>query len=232
MFLPLDCFPLERDNKDFKKGGDLMERICSQCGCNSFHYNRNRMRIECNACGHPVDNPQDDQQMMQYDRTYSQAMSHLAAGNWNQTINILRPLLSQYPTEKRLYVGILRAATQDFTDIDLNDASNRLTASDAWDKLVRLNGVTSEMIGYSRRKYEKRREELEKQKNKILAWVFAAAFCAMMAAILFGTEHYFLALLSTGGLIGCLYKASQIRPIKTVKELTSVVPNYQNNPFV
>lgn len=77
-----------------------MDRICSRCGCSSFHYNRSRMRMECDSCGTPVYDPQQEQQLMQYDRTYSQAMSHLASGNWEQTIALLRPLMSQYPTEK------------------------------------------------------------------------------------------------------------------------------------
>ena len=72
-----------------------MDRVCSRCGCSSFHYNRSNMRMKCDLCGHPVYDPQQDQQLMQYDRTYSQAMSHLAAGNWEQTIVLLRPLMSQ-----------------------------------------------------------------------------------------------------------------------------------------
>ena len=102
--------------------------------------------MECDSCGHPVQDPQQDQQLMQYDRTYSQAMSHLTVGNWEQTIGLLRPLMSQYPTEKRLYLAVLRAATQDFMDIDMENAVNRATASEAWDKLIRLNGVTGEML--------------------------------------------------------------------------------------
>lgn len=102
-----------------------MDRVCSRCGCSSFHYNRSRIRMECDSCGHPVYDPQQDQQLMQYDRTYSQAMSHLTAGNWEQTIGLLRPLMSQYPTEKRLYLAVLRAATQDFRDIDMRNTANR-----------------------------------------------------------------------------------------------------------
>lgn len=209
-----------------------MDRICSRCGCSSFHYNRSRMRMECDSCGTPVQDPQQDQQLMQYDRTYSQAMSHLTAGNWEQTIGLLRPLMSQYPTEKRLYLAVLRAATQDFRDIDMGNTANRTTASETWDKLIRLNGVTDEMLRYSRQRYEKHREELSKQRTKILAWIFAAAFCSILAGILFGTECYFLAVLCTGSLAGCLYKAFSSHPVKVIKQLMSAVPNYQHNPFI
>ena len=209
-----------------------MDRVCSRCGCSSFHYNRSRMRMECDSCGTPVQDPQQDQQLMQYDRTYSQAMSHLTAGNWKQTISLLRPLMSQYPTEKRLYLAVLRAATQDFRDIGMENTANRATASEAWDKLVRLNGVTGEMLRYGRQRYEKHREELSRQRTRILAWIFAAAFCSILAGILFGMESYFVAVLCTGGLAGCLYKVFSSRPVIVIKQLMSAAPNYQHNPFI
>lgn len=209
-----------------------MDRICSRCGCSSFHYNRSRMRMECDSCGTPVYDPQQEQQLMQYDRAYSQAMSHLAAGNWEQTIALLRPLMSQYPTEKKLYLAVLRAATQDFRDIAMDNTANRSTASESWDKLVRLNGVTSEMIRYGRQRYEKHREELNRQRTIILAWIFAAAFCSIIVGVLIGTECYFIAVLCTGILVGCLYKVLSSHPIKVIKQLMSAVPNYQHNPFI
>ena len=209
-----------------------MERICSRCGCFSFHYNRSRMRMECDSCGTPVYDPQQDQQLMQYDRTYSQAMSHLAAGNWEQTITLLRPLMSQYPTEKKLYLAVLRAATHDFEDIAMDNTANRSIASEAWDKLVRLNGVASEMLRYGRQRYEKHRGELNRQRTRILIWIFAAALCSIIAGVLFGTESYFIAVLCTGGLVGCLYKVFSSHPVKVIKQLMSAVPNYRHNPFI
>ena len=35
-----------------------MDQICPRCGCRSFHYNRSRMRVECDACGHALTDPQ------------------------------------------------------------------------------------------------------------------------------------------------------------------------------
>lgn len=209
-----------------------MERVCSRCGCSSFHYNRSRMRIECDSCGTPIYDSQQEQQLMQYDRTYSQAMSHLAAGNWEQTIVLLKPLVSQYPTEKKLYLAVLRAATQDFGDISMDNTANRAIASDAWDKLVRLNGVNSAMLRYGRQRYEKYRNELNRQRTRILAWIFAAALCSFIVGLLFGTEHYFIAMLFTGGLAGCLYKVFSSQPFKVIKQLMSGAPNYQHNPFI
>lgn len=209
-----------------------MERICSRCGCSSFHYNHSRMRMECDLCGTPIYDSQQDQQLMQYDRTYSQAMNHLVVGNWEQTITLLNPLLGQYPTEKKLYLAVLRAATHDFTDIDMENTSHRSTASDAWNKLDRLNSVTSEMLRYSRQRYEKHRYELDSQKNRILIWIFMAAFCSLMSGIFFAMLHYFLGMMCIGGLIGCLYKIFSYHPFQVLKQLLSDVPDYRNNPFI
>lgn len=209
-----------------------MERICSRCGSSSFHYNHSRMRMECDLCGTPIYDSQQDQQLMQYDRTYSQAMNHLVVGNWEQTITLLNPLLGQYPTEKKLYLAVLRAATHDFIDIDMENTSLRFTASDAWNKLDRLNSVTSEMLRYSRQRYEKHRYELDSQKNRILIWIFMAAFSSFMSGILFAMLHYFLGIMCIGGLIGCLYKIFSYHPFLVLKQLLSDVPDYRNNPFI
>ncbi len=209
-----------------------MDRVCSRCGCSGFHYNRSRMRMECDSCGAPAYDPQQDQQLMQYDRTYSQAVSHLAAGNWDQTIRLLNPLMSQYPTEKRLYLAVLRAATQDFSDVDMENSAHRAAASEAWDKLVRLNGVSDEMIRYGRRRYEKHRDALNGRRTRILVWIFAAALCSITAGGLFAAEHYLLAVLCTGGVAACLYKVFSSHPVMVARQLMSAAPNYQHNPFI
>lgn len=208
-----------------------MNRFCSRCGCSSFHYNRSRMRMECDLCGHPVYDPQQDQQLMQYDRTYSLALSHLAAGNWEQTINLLKPLMSQYPTEKRVYLAILRAATQNFRDIDMENTSNKRIASETWDKLVRLNGVTNEMLTYSKQCYEKRVAKLTKQRNKIITWIFVAAICSILAGVFFAIKNYFFFVLFMSAPPGFLFLAISNSPIKVIGQLMNSQPNYQQNPF-
>ena len=114
----------------------------------------------------------------------------------------------------------------------MDNTANRAIASDAWDKLVRLNGVNSAMLRYGRQRYEKYRNELNRQRTRILAWIFAAALCSFIVGLLFGTEHYFIAMLFTGGLAGCLYKVFSSQPFKVIKQLMSGAPNYQHNPFI
>lgn len=207
-----------------------MERICNRCGCSSFHYNRSRMRMECDSCGTPVYDEQQERQLMEYDRAYSQAMRHLTVGNWEHAINLLKPFLSQYPTEKKLHLAILRAATMDFRDIRMAN-SNRVLAREAWNKLVRLNGINAQMIRYSRKRYNMHREELKRQRNGMLLWIFAAAFCSIMAGILFGMSADFLAFGCLGGLAVCLCKISDYHPFWLIEKLTATVPDYRSNPF-
>jgi len=188
--------------------------------------------MECDLCGAPAQDPQRDQQQMHDDRTYAQAMGHLSAGNWNQAMNLLRPLLEQHPTDTRLYLAVLRAATQDFRDMDMGNTANRAAAADAWDKLVRFNGVTGEMLRYSRRRYEKNRERLCKRRNWILMWNFAAAFCSIAAGACFGAADHWTGLLCAGGLVCCLYKVCRAHPIEVIRQLASAAPEDRNNPFI
>ena len=148
-----------------------MNNVCSRCGGTNFHYNRKKMRMVCDSCLTPVYDASLDQQLMQYDQSYARAEQHLTAGNWQEVIRIINPLMYQNPTDKKLYVSVLRAATRDYSDIEMAEESIRRDASNAWDKLIRLNGINSEMRSYSRRRYEKHRKELLKKRNIMLSWL-------------------------------------------------------------
>lgn len=209
-----------------------MARMCPRCGGTSFHYNRTRMRMECSNCGTAINDTAQQEQQMQYDRTYSQAMGHLLAGNWDQTISILRPLLSQNPTDKNLYTAIVRAATEDFHDVDMNDSSRRSTASDAWNKLVRLGGVTPAMIRYSRKRYEKHVSELSRQRNRIIGWLITASMAFVFAGVAIDQYAEGTALFLIGLAVFCLYKFFKKKPISVTKQLSAKQPNYNDNPFL
>ena len=102
-----------------------METICPRCGGSHFHYNRSRMRMECDTCGTPWLNPQQEQRLMEYDQTYAQALQHIQAGNWQQALQRLAPLAGQYPTDKKLHEAIIQAATQDFSDMTMRETAPR-----------------------------------------------------------------------------------------------------------
>lgn len=207
-----------------------MDNVCGRCGGTAFRYNRSRMRMECVSCGAPQHDEQQTQQLMQFDRTYAQAMEHLRAGNWERTIALLQPLLGQHPTEKKLHAALLRAATEDFGDLGVSDPDRRKTASDAWNKLVRLNGVDAGMLRYSRLRYELNRKELSQRMNRMLAWIFAAAFCAVLAGMLFGGTAYFWATVSLVCLLGCLWQIASYHPVRLMRRL-SAPPDDRSDPF-
>ena len=95
-----------------------MDQICPRCGCRSFHYNRSRMRVECDACGHALTDPQELQLQRQDDRNFQQACEHLRAGNWQQAAGLLLPLMERRPVDRRLYLAAFRAATKDYQDLE------------------------------------------------------------------------------------------------------------------
>ena len=204
---------------------------CPRCGAHSYHYNRSRTRNECDGCGYPLIDRRQEEQMMQYDRTISKANSHLLAGNWEQVISIIQPLMSQNPADKQLYRMALRAATKDYTDIDMNDVSMCTVANSAWEKLMRLNGIDTSMVSYSKAKREKRQNELRKQKNKILFWIFLASFCAIMASIFWANSIYFGFILALLGTAGSIYMAFSLKPIDIIKQLSSTCIDYKESPF-
>ena len=208
-----------------------MEWICSRCGCSSYHYNRARLRNECNGCGFPLVDHQQEQQRLQYDRTLSQAQNHLLAGNWSQVISLINPLMDQNPSDKQLYRMALRAATKDLSDFGMGDSAMRAAASAAWTKLVRLKGLEEAMLRYSRARYEEHLKELRIQKNKILLWIFLASGCSIAAVICHWQSLHIGSILLLCGLVASLYQAAGLRPIATTKKLSYTTPKLTDNPF-
>ena len=208
-----------------------MEQICKRCGCSTFHYNRSRMRMECDSCGTPAHDDLQDQKMMNYDRAYTQAINHLTAGNWDQTISLLQPLLGEHPTDRKLYVAILRAATKDYRDTGMDNALCIASARDAWDKLTRLNGLTVQMLRYSRLRHEKQRTELMARRNRIQGWIIIAVISLVLAGVLFAAEQVFLGLVSSGILVYFMKKVYESDFRLVIKRLRKGSPDYRSNPF-
>lgn len=188
-----------------------MDQICPRCGCRSFHYNRSRMRVECDACGHALTDPQELQLQRQDDRNFQQACEHLRAGNWQQAAGLLLPLMERRPVDRRLYLAAFRAATKDYQDLEA-PAPLRMMAIDAWDKLVRLGGLSGEMVRYGMRRREKYREKYRAQRQAflLLAAVAAGMFFGCIFAVADDSPLGALVFLAMG--IYAAYKAGRIRP--------------------
>lgn len=209
-----------------------MTQICSRCGGTSFHYNRSRIRMECSSCGAPLSDDHQQEQQMQFDRTYAQAMAHILAGNWNQAISLLTSLANQYPTEKKLYLAILQAATADFQDLDMTDSARRSTACQAWNKLVRLNHVTPQMILYGRSRRKAFQARMARQRKQVLTWLFLTALFIMLGLTALGTGNVGLAAVWGAGLAGSLYKLSHCPPLRINMRQSDPHPKDRDNPFV
>ena len=208
-----------------------MDRICSRCGCSTFHYNRTRMRMECDGCGAPQNDEQQTQQLMQFDRSYAHAMEHLRVGNWDTVISILRPLTNQYPAEKKLHLAIFRAATKDFSDLEMFSSANRSIASEAWNRLYRLNYISGDMMRYSRRLSDIRREKLAKDRNRIVRSIFLAALFSLLAALCFYSTATYCGLICLICMGKCLYNLFESGSLKLLRQNKDRNPDYRKNPF-
>lgn len=209
-----------------------MVRTCIRCGGTSFHYNRHNMRMECLGCGHPLDNEENQDHLMEYDRGYVNAMNHLRAGNWDQTISILQPFLYQYPQDKKLYVAIFRAATEDYQDLLMNDFSRKSRAAEAWNTLLRLNGIVPEMEQYSRSRYEKHMKENFNRRDSIVILLFVTAVFLVFFGIAWNQLHIFLALIFLALTIACCNMIIKEQPFALVKQILTEEFDSRSNPFM
>lgn len=208
-----------------------MERVCSRCGCTSFHYNRRLMQMVCDGCGHSVDNEQNSQQLMQFDRTYAQAMEHLHVGNWDQVINLLRPLLNQHPSEKKIYAALFRAATHDYEDIEMTDHNRVSIASDSWDKLVRLRAVTGEMRVYARKREGIQRAEIEKERARVARSILLAGLLSLLAWLFFFCSSDVLGFTVVCLVVWYIYKLITSDSLRKIRDFDKEVPDNRRNPF-
>ncbi len=208
-----------------------MTWVCSRCGCQSYHYNRQRIQNVCDDCGLPIADQQREQQMMQYDRAYDNALQHLRAGNWTQTITQLQTLINQYPADAKLYKTLFQAATKDYSDYDMQDAYMRTNASTAWDKCARLSSIDSSMINYCRNKDMKYRQEVQAQSHRIIIWIFTSGLSIVLVALFSqaNLDIYAFFLVITAGI--SLYKLHNLNPISSLRKQLEKPADLKENPF-
>ncbi len=208
-----------------------MNWTCPYCGSRTYRYDSTSIQNKCSGCGRPVDEQQQAQARMQYDRTLANARDHLRAGNWNQTVSLVAPMARDHPADVQLHRLILQAATREFRDYEMNDSGLRSAASDAWDRLARLNGLTGEMLRYSQTCYAKRREKLEAIRNKFLMYIVIAAVLFLYMGANMATCGEGLFLLLAAGLFWALYRAVKMHPSGALRDLRAAPPAWSANPF-
>ena len=149
----------------------MADRICPVCGSTAYHYNSKRMSMQCSRCGHFLDEDQEQERQMNYDRSFHDALQHIKLGNWDQSLSILNSLKNQYPSEKRVYQAMIMAATEEFSVTEVTNTSRKRMAEDAWDKLVRLKGITGPIRAYGQKAYEHHRQKLQRRRA-VRGWIF------------------------------------------------------------
>ena len=164
---------------------------CPQCGCPVSHYNRNRMRRECDCCGWPVADPAQEEQLRRFDQDVDRAVRHLRAGNWHEAVGLLTPLMAQQPDDIRLYRLTLQAVTEDFENLAPSPLLI-VAARNAWDKLERLHGLDARALQYARAVNRGKRERLEARGRTVLRYLLWMGGCLLAAGLFFAGEHDFL----------------------------------------
>lgn len=208
-----------------------MAWMCPQCGSLSSHYNRERMRYECDGCGTPVMEEWQEERQLRYHRTMFQAKDHLRAGNWRQVLSMLGPLAEQNPTDKRLYQMMIRAATQDYQDMRMKEMGIRSTASWAWEKLKRLHGLEERLIRYGQRSFQACMERLKKRRNHILIWCAIFGVCFLLFPYILNQDHVEegMFLLVLWGI--SIYRIITLQPLTLLQIWPTKPPAPTDNPF-
>lgn len=197
-----------------------MDWTCPRCGGRIYQYDGMRIQNRCRSCGYRVDD------------TLARAGDHLRAGNWNQAVSLLLSLTREQPADVRLHQLILRAATKEFRDYEMNDSDLRTAASDAWNRLIRLNGLTGEMLCYSRACYENRMEKLTAIRNKFLRRILIASVLFFRLGSVWYSDQPGPPLLLTGCIIWTLYRAMKLHPFGAIRALRMPAPAWSANPFL
>lgn len=193
---------------------------CPQCGCPACHYNRSRMRRECDCCGWPVADPAQEEQLRRFDQDVDRAVRHLRAGNWYEAVGLLTPLMDQQPDEVRLYRLTLQAATENFENL----APRPLMIAPArksWETLERLRGLDGQALQYARAVNRGRREAWEAKGRVILLYLMWMGGCLLAAGLFFAAGHDFLGGGTFGAALGLglvLYKMNPLPVLHALRE--------------
>lgn len=204
-------------------------RICRRCGGRHFRYDPRQMAEVCVLCRTPVDTAQ----RAQLDRSLALAQEHLRVGNWSEAASTLTSLTSQTPGDVRLYYGLLRAYTHDFSDVELS--SGRVAAADAWDKLVRLGSLSPEMAQYKRRYLETHKKEFLKQRRKIRSFALLVGVVTPLGGFFYLSDSSTITLLYLACIVTCVWWLVKSKPfdlLGQIKALEQAAADPRRNPFV
>lgn len=179
-------------------------QMCPQCGCKEYHYSPSRGAMVCNQCGNSLQSDIQMEEDMNYDQAVRLATAHLRVENWEQTKQLIRPLCTNRPTDKKLYLILLAATTNNYENFLFDDDARRKEAYGYWEKLSRLHCVNRTM-----REYACRRAEVaeENRKSKLRLVGIYIGICLVIAIIiLLGSNSGFFHFIAIVGAIVIIEK--------------------------
>ena len=160
---------------------------CPHCGSHRKHYNSRRDLYVCDSCGSEDITPEIESRKVRYLRTVNQAKEHLSVANWASCLNLVRPLLNEYPRDEELYLLMLAAITRGYEDYLLYDSRACLDAAEIWEKLKRLHCINSVIQCYT----EERCRKIQTMRNNILLKTMSlfggAILCAFIGITIIGS---------------------------------------------
>lgn len=203
---------------------------CPRCGNTTKHYSSARLAEVCDLCGHPVEDHALVSQRQSYDRTMALAQQHLRVGNWKECRTMLQPLSGQNPADSRLYTMMFEALTCSYTDYlnGISDTSARKEAEGCWDRLERLNKITSRMRTYASERKRACEQRLLHDLHVGLVFAMLMAVCIIMIA--FASVWWTVALLIlAAGFLSFLTLLEG--PIRTWMQLRELQSGAVSNPM-
>ena len=203
---------------------------CPRCGNSSKHYSSMRLAEVCDLCGQPVEDQTLISQRQSYDRAMFLAQQHLRVGNWQECRSLLQPLCSQNPADHRLYLTMFEALTCGYSDYltDWSDRSARSEAESCWDRLQRLNKVSSRMHTYAMERKRVCEQKLLHELHTGLVFALLMSLCLILMA--FATTWWSVALLILAA--GCCgYQTLLEGPFRVWRRLCKLRSGVIENPM-
>ena len=212
------------------KGMSKMAAYCINCGSSSFIFKNG---IECcNLCGMPLFDPD-------YEKQVALAAAHSAAANYEDVDNVTRPLLKTHPADKRLYIALFRAATNNYHDffeknhLSDNDKKRCSDASWAWNKLLHLEELNDKLFHYNKNRFDKMKPLIFKRMHLLKIIVLVTLFFIVLSIFSAAGSDGILCSIFILTAMASASGIAFISPIKTLKlyRYYKNIFDKKSNPF-
>lgn len=177
-----------------------IQQICPQCHNTTFHFDRARHAIVCDICGSGINEGDNANAELEYDRNRQKAIAYIRSGYYGNAMQYLENMRSTVPDDPDIYYLHLMGITSCCHNmLETADIKTLQTANEYWEKLSTLGGDKTLFL-----QYMNTRKDFGIQKHEsILRRSFIWATVFLTALIIFGllsltTSYWFIL-----GIIGC-----------------------------